>query len=100
MLSTRATGGVLGGIALGLRAAHPRGGSGSGPRGADAAAGDGHGARARSFVSVENLTNTEWPEAQFYFASRLQGEPAEGVVDIQFTSRTPRAVLGGISWRF
>ena len=31
-----------------------------------------------AFLSVENLTNTDWREAQFYFTSRLAGEPAAG----------------------
>jgi outer membrane receptor protein involved in Fe transport len=53
-----------------------------------------------AFVSIENLTNTEWREAPFYFTSRLQGEPADGVADIHFTPGTPRAVLGGLAWRF
>jgi outer membrane receptor protein involved in Fe transport len=53
-----------------------------------------------AFVSIENLTNTEWREAQFFFASRLPGEPAAGVADVHFTPGTPRAVLGGLAWRF
>ena len=53
-----------------------------------------------AFVSIENLTNTEWREAQFFFTSRVPGEPAEGVADIHFTPGTPRAVLGGLAWRF
>ena len=51
-------------------------------------------------MSVENLTNTEWREAQFFFTSRLPGEPAAGVADLHFTPGTPRAVLGGLAWRF
>jgi outer membrane receptor protein involved in Fe transport len=53
-----------------------------------------------AFVSIENLANTEWREAQFFFTSRLPGEPAEGVPDIHYTPGTPRAVLGGLAWRF
>ena len=53
-----------------------------------------------AFVSIENLTNAEWREAQFFFTSRLASEPAEGVADIHFTPGTPRAVLGGVAWRF
>jgi outer membrane receptor protein involved in Fe transport len=53
-----------------------------------------------AFVSLENLTNTEWREAQFFFTSRLRGEPAGGVPDIHYTPGTPRAVLGGLAWRF
>jgi outer membrane receptor protein involved in Fe transport len=53
-----------------------------------------------AFVSLENLLNTDFREAQFYFASRLRGEPAEGVADTHFTPGSPRAVLGGLAVRF
>ena len=53
-----------------------------------------------AFLSVENLTNTEWREAQFYFTSRLAGEPAQGVNDIHYTPGAPRSFLGGIAWHF
>ena len=53
-----------------------------------------------AFVSLENLTNAEWREAQFFFTSRLPGEPAAGVGDVHFTPGTPRMVLGGVAWRF
>lgn len=53
-----------------------------------------------AFASVENLANVEWREAQFFFTSRLRGEPAEGVPDIHFTPGTPRTVLGGLALRF
>jgi hypothetical protein len=49
---------------------------------------------------VENLLNTERREAQFFFASRLQGEPAAGVPDIHFTPGNPRTFLGGLTLRF
>ncbi len=51
-------------------------------------------------LSMENLPNTEWREAQFFFASRLQGEPAAGVPDIHFTPGNPRTFLGGLTLRF
>ena len=53
-----------------------------------------------AFLSIENLTNTEWREAQFFFTSRLRGEPAGGVDDIHFTPGTPRSFLGGIALHF
>jgi outer membrane receptor protein involved in Fe transport len=53
-----------------------------------------------AFVSIENLTNAQWREAQFYDTSRLRGEPAEGVADIHFTPGNPRSVLGGLAVRF
>ena len=53
-----------------------------------------------AFLTVENLTNTDWREAQFFFTSRLRGEPAAGVDDIHFTPGTPRSFFGGIAWHF
>jgi outer membrane receptor protein involved in Fe transport len=52
------------------------------------------------FASVENLTDVEWREAQFFFTSRLSGEPAAGVPDLHFTPGNPRTVLGGVAVRF
>jgi outer membrane cobalamin receptor len=53
-----------------------------------------------AFLSIENLTNTEWREAQFFFTSRLPGEPAAGVSDIHFTPGNPRSFLGGVAFHF
>jgi outer membrane receptor protein involved in Fe transport len=53
-----------------------------------------------AFVSIENILDVEWRETQFFFTSRLPGEPAEGVPDIHFVPGTPRAVLGGLALRF
>jgi len=53
-----------------------------------------------AFLSIENLTNTEYREAQFFFTSRLAGEPASGVPDIHYTPGNPRSVLGGLAVRF
>jgi outer membrane receptor protein involved in Fe transport len=53
-----------------------------------------------AFVTVENLTNTEWRESQFFFTSRLPGEPAAGVNDVHFTPGNPRSVFGGIAFHF
>jgi len=53
-----------------------------------------------AFVSIENLANVDWREAQFFFTSRLGGEPAGGVPDIHYTPGTPRTVLGGLALRF
>jgi outer membrane receptor protein involved in Fe transport len=52
------------------------------------------------FFTVENLTNTDWREAQFFFTSRLPGEPAGGVEDVHFTPGTPRSFFGGLAVRF
>ena len=53
-----------------------------------------------AFVNIENLSNTQWREAQFVNTSRLRGEPAEGVSDIVYTPGNPRTVLGGLAFRF
>src|SRR3984893_1670255 len=53
-----------------------------------------------AFLSIENLTNTQWREAQFVFTSRLRGELAGGVGDLPFTPATPRSFLGGVALPF
>ena len=53
-----------------------------------------------AFVNIENVSNTQWREAQFFNTSRLRGEPAEGVPDIVYTPGNPRTVLGGVAFRF
>jgi hypothetical protein len=53
-----------------------------------------------AFLSIENLANVEWREAQFSFNSRLAGEPASGVPDIHFTPGNPRTFLGGLAFHF
>ena len=53
-----------------------------------------------AFLSVENLTNVDWRESQFFFTSRLPGEPAQGVNDVHFTPGAPRSFLGGLAVHF
>jgi outer membrane receptor protein involved in Fe transport len=53
-----------------------------------------------AFVSIENVADVDWREAQFFFTSRLRGEAAEGVPDIHYTPGNPRTVLGGLALRF
>ena len=53
-----------------------------------------------AFLSIENLADTKWREAQFFFTSRLPGEPAGGVPDVHFTPGNPRTFLGGIGLHF
>jgi len=53
-----------------------------------------------AFLSIENLANVEWREAQFSFTSRLGGEPAAGGPDIHFTPGNPRTFLGGLAFHF
>ncbi|OLC17442.1 MAG: hypothetical protein AUH29_01845 [Candidatus Rokubacteria bacterium 13_1_40CM_69_27] len=53
-----------------------------------------------AFLSVENVLDAAYREAQFFFTSRLRGEPAEGVADIHFTPGNPRTILGGLAVHF
>jgi outer membrane receptor protein involved in Fe transport len=50
-------------------------------------------------VSVENLMNTEWNQAQFDTKSRLRGE-ATPVSELHFTPGTPIFIKGIVSYRF
>ncbi len=51
------------------------------------------------FVSMENIFNRKWNEAQFDTESRLQSEP-NPVSEIHYTPGTPRFIKGGISFSF
>jgi outer membrane receptor protein involved in Fe transport len=55
--------------------------------------------QAVAFVSIENLFNAQWREAQFFFPSQLRTETA-AVNDIHFTPGVPRTFLLGISVYF
>lgn len=52
-----------------------------------------------AFVSIENLFNAQWREAQFFFESQLRTEAAP-VGDIHFTPGVPRTFLLGVSVYF
>jgi len=56
-----------------------------------------HHSRLEAFLSIRNLTDTDWRQAQFYYDSRLPGEPAGGVSDIHFVPGTPRMFMGGLT---
>ena len=56
--------------------------------------------RLEAFLFIQNLLNTKWEQATFYFTSRLRNEPAEGVPDIHFVPGNPRYFLGGLAWYF
>ncbi len=51
-------------------------------------------------LDVLNLLNTEDDDITYYYASRLNGEPADGVEDIHFHPVEPRMLRGTIAWRF
>lgn len=50
-------------------------------------------------VSVENILDAKWKEAQFDTESRLQSEPAP-VSEIHYTPGTPRFLKAGVSFYF
>ena len=50
-------------------------------------------------ISVENLFNQIWREAQFDTESRLQFEP-QPVSEIHYTAGTPRFLKAGVSLKF
>ncbi|MCB0496141.1 MAG: TonB-dependent receptor [Cyclobacteriaceae bacterium] len=50
-------------------------------------------------ITVENIFDTEWREAQFDTESRLMGETAP-VSEIHYTPGTPRFIRGRISFKF
>lgn len=49
-------------------------------------------------VSVFNLLNSRDADIQYYYTSRLQGEPAAGVDDIHFHPVEPRQLRASLSW--
>jgi hypothetical protein len=49
-------------------------------------------------VNVENLFNSRWESAEFFYASRLRGEPAVGFEDFHFVPGYPRHVRAGIAY--
>jgi outer membrane receptor for monomeric catechols len=55
---------------------------------------------AEAFFSIENLLDRDYRETQFFFTSRLPGEPPEGVADIHFVPGNPRTFLGGLAFYF
>jgi outer membrane cobalamin receptor len=55
--------------------------------------------QAAVFASIENLFDTQWREAQFFYSSQLRNEPAP-VNDIHFTPGVPRTFLLGVSYYF
>ncbi len=55
--------------------------------------------RLEAFLFVQNLFNTKWEQATFFFDSRLRNEAA-GVADTHFVPGSPRFVMGGLAWYF
>jgi hypothetical protein len=55
--------------------------------------------RYEFFIQFQNLANKKWRSAEHAFVSRLQGEPAEGVLDSHFTPGDPFTVKAGVTIR-
>ena len=55
--------------------------------------------RLEAFFFIQNLFNTQWEQATFFFESRLRNETS-GVNDIHFVPGNPRFVMGGLAWYF
>lgn len=55
--------------------------------------------RLEAFLSIQNLLDTKWEQAIFFFDSRLLSEAAP-VGDIHFVPGTPRFFMGGVAWYF
>ncbi|HMZ56630.1 MAG TPA: TonB-dependent receptor plug domain-containing protein [Nitrospira sp.] len=55
--------------------------------------------RLEAFLFVQNLFNTKWEQATFFFDSRLRNEVA-GVADTHFVPGSPRFVMAGLAWYF
>ena len=51
-------------------------------------------------LTVENILNVNWNEAQFDTLTRLKGENAAGVDQLCFTPGAPRLIRGSISYYF
>ncbi len=51
-------------------------------------------------VQVLNVFDAEDNDIEYFYASRLPGEPSEGVEDIHLRAAEPRAVRVSATWRF
>jgi outer membrane receptor protein involved in Fe transport len=51
-------------------------------------------------ASVLNLLNDRADDIQYYYASRLEGEPLGGTDDVHFHPVEPRQVRLSLEWKF
>jgi outer membrane receptor protein involved in Fe transport len=51
-------------------------------------------------VALENLFDTQWESAEFFYASRLPGERLAGFDDLHFVPGNPRNVRVGLAYHF
>jgi len=56
--------------------------------------------RARIVADIFNLTDAEVSDIDYYFTSRLQGEPLAGIDDIHFHPAVPRTFRVSLSVGF
>jgi hypothetical protein len=56
--------------------------------------------KLEAFFFLQNIFNTKWEQATFFFTSRLKSEPPGGMGDIHFVPGNPRNVLAGLAWYF
>jgi hypothetical protein len=55
--------------------------------------------RLEAFLFIQNILDTKWEQATFFFESRLRNEAA-GVNDLHFVPGNPRFFMGGLAWYF
>ncbi|MBV9880638.1 MAG: TonB-dependent receptor [Gemmatirosa sp.] len=58
------------------------------------------GSGTRIQASLLNVLNAEVDDIQYYYASRLRGEPVGGVEDVHFHPAEPRQLRVSVGWRF
>ncbi len=51
-------------------------------------------------ITIENVLNVDWNEAEFDTTTRLKGEPIGGFDDLCFTPGAPRLIKGSVSYFF
>jgi len=54
----------------------------------------------RAQMSLLNVFNSQADDIQYFYASRLQGEAAEGISDIHFHPAEPRQLRFSVAWQF
>ena len=55
---------------------------------------------ARLTVDVYNVLNTQASDVEYFYASRLPGEPAAGVEDVHLHPVDPRTIRAGLTLSF
>jgi outer membrane receptor protein involved in Fe transport len=55
------------------------------------------GKQVRAYVDVFNLFDRKASDIDYFYGSRVQGEPAEGVNDVHFHPVEPRALRASLA---